>query len=242
MNPSVNLPQYNMMNIPIPYTLKADDGIVIVLLCCFFLFAYVLSKAKKYLWQQGNNFILHKKRSSIFSSSTTIEVHCMLLLVLQACILAGICFFSYFDNASPSLSQHAHPYLLLGIYTGVCLIYIILKWFIYSLLGWVFFGRGITNMWLESYSTIIYYLGFVLFPFVLFLVYFDLNASVVVIIGLGLVVLAKSLILYKWLKFFFNNIYGLLLLILYFCALEIIPCIIYYQVLVKINSLLLLNT
>ena len=30
-------------------------------------------------------------------------------------------------------------------------------------------------MWLESYSALIYYIGFALFPFVLFLVYFDLS-------------------------------------------------------------------
>lgn len=228
-----------MMNLPIPYTPKADDGIAIILLCCFFLSAYVLSKSKKFLWQQGNNFILHKERTSIFSSSTATDVHFLLLLVLQACILVGICFFNYFDNANPLLVQHIHPYLLLGIYTGVCLIYIVIKWLIYSVLGWVFFEKGVTDMWLESYSTIIYYLGFALFPFVLFLVYFDLNADIMVIIGVSLIIFAKLLIFYKWLKFFFNNIYGLLLLILYFCALEIIPCFIYYQVLIKINNLLL---
>lgn len=230
-----------MMNIPIPYTPKADDGIVIVLLCCFFLSAYVLSKAKRFLWQQGNNFILHKKRTSIFFSSITTNVHYLLLLVLQACILVGVCFFNYFDHTNPLFVQRVHPYLLLGIYTGVCLVYIILKWLICSLLGWVFLEKWVTDMWLESYSTIIYYLGFVLFPFVLFFIYFDLSAGVMVVIGFGLIVSAKLLIFYKWIKFFFSNIYGLLLLILYFCALEIVPYFIYYQVLTKINRLLLLK-
>lgn len=230
-----------MMNVPIPYTPKADDGIAIILLCCFFISGYVLSRTKKFLWQQGSNFILHKERTSIFSSSTAADVRYLLLLVLQTCVLIGICFFNFFDNSTPLLMQQNQPYLLLGIYTGVCLVYIILKWLLYSFLGWIFFDRSTTDMWLESYSTIIYYLGFVLFPFVLFLIYFDLNTEIMVIIGVGLIIFAKLLMFYKWLKFFFNNIYGLLLLILYFCALEIIPCFIYYQVLIKINSLLLLK-
>lgn len=228
-----------MMNVPIPYTPKADDGIAIILLCCFFLSAGVLSKAKRFLWQQGNSFILHKERPSIFSSSTVTDVHYLLLLQLQTCVLAGVCFFNYFDNANPLLVQHVHPCLLLGIYTGVCLVYILLKWLVYALLGWVFFEKGLTGMWLDSYSTIIYYLGFALFPFALFSVYFDLNADITLIVGLALVISAKLLILYKWLKFFSNNIYRFLLLILYFCALEIIPCFIYYQALIKINNLLL---
>lgn len=230
-----------MMNIPISYSPKTDDGIAIILLCCFFMSAYVLSRTKKFLWQQGSNFILHKERTSIFSSSTAADVRYLLLLVIQACLLVGICFFNYFDNDNPLLVQRIPPYLLLGIYTGVCLVYIILKWLIYSFLGWVFLDRGLSDMWLESYSTIIYYVGFVLFPFVLLLVYFDLNTDFMVIIGLGFIIFAKLLIFYKWLKFFFKKIYGLLLLILYFCALEIIPCFIYYQVLIKINNLLLLK-
>ena len=230
-----------MTNIPIPYTPQMDDGIAIILLCCFFLSAFVLAKAKKFLWQQGRNFIMHKDRTSIFSSSTATDVNYLLLLILQTSVLAGICFFNYFDNANPVLVQQIHPYLLLSIYTGACLVYIVLKWLVYSFLGWVFFNRGVSAMWLESYFTIIYYLGFALFPFVLFLVYFDLNINIMLIAGLGLIIFAKILIFYKWLKFFFSNIYGLMLLILYFCALEIIPCFIYYQVLVKINSLLLLK-
>ncbi len=35
-------------------------------------------------------------------------------------------------------------------------------------LGWTFFDKNKTNMWLESYSTLIYYIGFALFPFVFF--------------------------------------------------------------------------
>jgi len=228
-----------MMNIPIPYSPKTDDGIAIILLCCFLISAYVLARSKKFLWQQGNNFILHKERSSIFSSSTATDMHYLLLLILQTCILVGLCFFNYFDNENPLLVQRVHPYLLLGIYTGVCLLYIILKWLIYSLLGWIFFNQNVRDMWLESYFTLIYYLGFALFPFVLFLIYFDLNIDFMVIFGLNLIIFAKILIFYKWLKFFFKNVYGLLLLFLYFCALEIIPCFIYYQVLIKINNLLL---
>ena len=44
-------------------------------------------------------------------------------------------------------------------------------------IGWTFFDKNRTNIWLESYSTLIYYAGFALFPFVLFLVYFDLSLT-----------------------------------------------------------------
>ena len=47
----------------------------------------------------------------------------------------------------------------------------------------------------------------------------------------------KILMLYKWLKLFCNNLHGGFLLILYFCALEIMPCLMLYQGVRKVSIL-----
>lgn len=57
-------------------------------------------------------------------------------------------------------------------------------------------------MWLESYSALIYYIGFALFPFVLFLVYFDLSFTNLIIIGSIILIFTKMLMFYKWIKLF----------------------------------------
>ena len=215
--------------IPIPYSPRMDDGITVVLLCCFFLSAYVLSRSRKFLLQLVKDFLLHRERTSIFATSTAADMRYLLLLILQTCILAGVCIFSYFNDIQPELVRHVSPGLLLGIYIGVCLFYLCLKWMLYSFLGWIFFDESVTTLWLESYSTLLYYLGFALFPFALFIVYFDLSLQLTIIIGLILAFFAKILMLYKWLKLFCNNLYGGLLLIVYFCALEIMPCLMLYQ-------------
>ena len=108
-------------------------------------------------------------------------------------------------------------------------------------IGWTFFDKNRTNIWLESYSTLIYYAGFALFPFVLFLVYFDLSLTNLLIIGTIILIFAKILMLYKWLKLFCNNLYGGLLLIVYFCALEIMPCFVLYQGVMQLNSYLIIK-
>ncbi len=151
--------------IPIPYSPRMDDGITVVLLCCFFLSAYVLSRSRKFLLQLVKDFLLHRERTSIFATSTAADMRYLLLLILQTCILAGVCIFSYFNDIQPELVRHVSPGLLLGIYIGVCLFYLCLKWMLYSFLGWIFFDESVTTLWLESYSTLLYYLGFALFPF-----------------------------------------------------------------------------
>ncbi|WP_294612910.1 DUF4271 domain-containing protein [uncultured Bacteroides sp.] len=227
--------------VPIPYSPKLDDGITMLLLCCFFMSAYVLSRSRKFLLQLGKDFLLNRERISIFAATTATDMRYMLLLILQTCVLIAICTFNYFVDVRPELGERIPPYVLLGAYLAVCLLYLFLKWVTYSFLGWIFFDASRTSLWMESYSTLLYYLGFALFPFALFLVYFDLSLLSTVIIGLFLTFFTKILMFYKWIKLFCGDLYGVLLLILYFCALEIIPCFIMYQGVLQLNDYLIIK-
>ena len=226
---------------PISYSPRTDDAIALTLLACFFLSSIALARGKKFLSQQVKDFVLHRERTSIFDSSTAADVRYLLVLVLQTCVLSGITFLNYFHDTCPALMDHVSSLLLLGIYVGFCLAYFLLKWLLYMFLGWTFFDKNKTNIWLESYSTLIYYAGFALFPFVLFLVYFDLSLTNLLIIGTIILIFAKILMFYKWIKLFFHQFSGLFLLILYFCALEILPCLLLYQGMIQINNILLIK-
>jgi len=226
---------------PISYSPRTDDAIALTLLACFFLSSIALARGKKFLSQQVKDFVLHRERTSIFDSSTAADVRYLLVLVLQTCVLSGITFLNYFHDTCPALIDHVSSLLLLGIYVGFCLAYFLLKWLLYMFLGWTFFDKNKTNIWLESYSALIYYVGFALFPFVLFLVYFDLSLTNLVIIGSIILIFTKILMFYKWIKLFFHQFSGLFLLILYFCALEIVPCLLLYQGMIQMNNILLIK-
>ena len=225
----------------ISYSPRTDDAIALTLLVCFFLSSIALARGKKFLSQQVKDFVLHRERTSIFDSSTAADVRYLLVLVLQTCVLSGITFLNYFHDTCPALMDHVSSLLLLGIYVGFCLAYFLLKWLLYMFLGWTFFDKNKTNVWLESYSALIYYVGFALFPFVLFLVYFDLSLTNLVIIGSIILIFTKILMFYKWIKLFFHQFSGLFLLILYFCALEIVPCLLLYQGMIQMNNILLIK-
>ena len=226
---------------PISYSPRTDDAIALTLLVCFFLSSIALARGKKFLSQQVKDFVLHRERTSIFDSSTAADVRYLLVLVLQTCVLSGITFLNYFHDTCPALMDHVSSLLLLGIYVGFCLAYFLLKWLLYMFLGWTFFDKNKTNIWLESYSALIYYVGFALFPFVLFLVYFDLSLTNLVIIGSIILIFTKILMFYKWIKLFFHQFSGLFLLILYFCDLEIVPCLLLYQGMIQMNNILLIK-
>ena len=227
--------------IPIPYTFRMDEVVTILLLGCFFLSAYVLSRSRNYLLQLGHDFLLHRERASIFSDSTGGDMRHLLLLVGQTCVLIGLYLFICFGTSQPALLGAQPTWKLVGVYAGICGGYVFLKWMLYFFLGWIFLDRETTGRWMEAYSTLLYYLGFALFLSILFIVYFNSEFEIMVIVGIVLFLFLKILAFYKWLKLFCSNLYGSLFLILYFCAVEIIPCLMVYRGLVELNDYLIIN-
>lgn len=230
-----------VQGIPLPYSPRMDDGVAAVLLACFFMSAYVLSRSRKFLLQLVKDFLLNRERTSIFDTSTSSDMRYLLLLIFQTCVMSGVCLFNYFTEVNPLLIAHLRPFSLLVTYIGVSLLYLFFKWLLYSVIGWIFFNNGKVTIWFESYSTLLYYLGFSLFLLSLFVVYFNLDLKITLIIGAVLAVFLKILIFYKWLKLFCEDLHGALLLILYFCALEIVPCLMWYRGLVHLNDLLIIK-
>ncbi|GAE16877.1 DUF4271 domain-containing protein [Bacteroides pyogenes] len=226
---------------PLPYSPRMDDAVALTLLACFFLTSIVLAHGKKFLAAQVSTFFLHRERTTIFATSTSTEVRYLVALVVQTAVLAGVAAFDYFHIVRPVLMERIPPLLLLGVYAGSCLLYVLLKWVVYMFLGWIFFDKNKTGIWLESYFALVYYFGFALFPYVLFLIYFELDLSKLVVFGAIIFFFTKILMLYKWIKLFSHQITDVFLLILYFCALEIVPCLLLYQSMVQINNLLLIK-
>ena len=227
--------------IEIPYSPQTDNFLASVLLLCFLISAFTLAHSHKYLLLQLKWFVFHKERISIFASSTVTDMRYLMLLILQTCILVGIYLFNFSCDMYPILPEIQPAYKVVGVYIGACIAYFLLKWLVYSFVGWMFFDKNRTSVWMESYSSLVYLSGFILFPFVLLLIYFDFQLKTLVIIGLILLFAAKILMFYKWIKLFSNTLSDFFLLILYFCALEIVPCLIVYSGLIKVNDLLIIN-
>ena len=226
---------------PQPYLPAHDNTITIILLFCFFITCLSLANSKQFLLELGKNFINSKAHISAFSTSTNTEIYSLFLLILQSCILSGVTTYITLSSYYPSTIFSYKSSQIIGFVTLISLLYLLMKWLIYSSIGWIFKEKEKTAIWIESYSTIIYYLGLTIYPVVLFIIYYNTSDYTIVYIGIGLFILTKCLILYKWIKLFSKKICGHLLLFLYFCALEIIPCVILYKCMSKYLDVLTIN-
>ena len=177
----------------------------------------------------------------MFDDTTASDVRYTLVLILQTCILSGFCVYDYFSDHDLILFRTMPHYLLLSIYIAYVVFFFVIKWLLYSFINWIFFNKTRNIIWLESYFNVVIGAGFLLFPIVLLIVYFDLSPQIAPYSIGFVIIIAKILLFYKCFSNFFNKLYGAFHLILYFCALEILPDFVLWKGIILANNILILN-
>lgn len=234
------LPKYllsiSIEALPKGYFPMHDDLVVGVLVLSMLGTLYVLCRSRKFVLAVGKEFIFGREQVSLFANSTGADSRSMVILFIQFCLLAALLLQTYFVYLFPEIINHVSTPLLLGNYIIACVAFFLFKTIIYRVFGWIFFNGSVTQLCLEAYVTMILYMGILLLPTILCIVFIIPDFYVTTIIAIVCLFFAKLLTLYKWINFFSGKSYGSLLLILYFCALEIMPCLVFYKGLVELNN------
>lgn len=223
---------------PLPQALFRNDGVSIALLSCFVLTLLFLAHSWHQLRQRLRLFFMPAQNSSAayYTDTKTFEiVH--LMLGCQLSLIVALLFYSY---ASEYLSVgliNLPPMALLGIYAAVVMATLIVKQRLYHFVHSTFFTKAERRRWYEAFSLLFIFESLVLFPLALLSVYFDLALKKVSIILIGVLFFVKILLFFKAFNVFFGKIKGCLHLILYFCALELLPLLLAWGVLVELTRL-----
>lgn len=223
----------------LPYLLRNDSMITIILFASLMLVAYVLSNGKKHLLQQLKYLIVNRERNNLFDNPTTGYAHYTPLLILHTCMLSGVCLYYYSANTQPALFQLYPHSLLLGGYVGSILVLLLAKYLCYGFINWIFFDKISNKAWINIYNDSIIWSGFFLLPIILLVVYFDLSLIISLFLVSIVIIISKIVLFYRGFSIFFKNFYGCFHLILYLCALEILPDVLLWESIVLINQFLL---
>ena len=225
---------------PVPYTVAGDNFITSLLLLCFVLACIAFSKSKHFIIRQAKAFFRTQREGTTVITETSSEVRFQLFSVVQTCLLVAIGYFIY-SKASIGDTFIIEQNLVISIYAGCVMGYFLLKAFLYSLAGWVFFDKKKNEQWLKAYLFLLSCEGVLLFPAVMLLSYFDLSLQVAVTYALIVLVLVKMLSFYKSYLIFFKRNGIFLQIFLYFCALEVVPLFALWGGLVLISHYLKIN-
>lgn len=241
----ISMPADNgMQGEAMPYKLVSDSNVMTAIMLGFLLIVIALQNEKNGVIRIFRNCIsASSDRTNLFDEnySTTSNIPTILLCGVAG-VMGGMLIYHYFSYSNPDFFLKVNHTLMMTVYVGLLLAYLIAKWIMYSFIDWIFFDKEKSKLWIGNVFNIIAALGFTLFPTALYIVFLDsefhLSAKIILII----IFISKILLFYKCFRYFFCSFYGALHLILYFCTLEIIPDLILWKGIELINSILILKT
>jgi len=239
-HPELLLVQAGTGGTPRPYTLLSDDLVTGTLLVCFLLAALGCAVSRFFLWRQIKQFFYVPKSGTTEVKETVGEYRFQWLLVLQTCLLSGLLYYLFLRTVKHDGLATA-PWTVVGIGAGVMLGYFLLKQLIYQLVNPVFFDKKKVLQWRKSSVFLFAVEGCLLFPLPLLLACFDFSSENALIYLLTVVIFVKILFFCKVCLIFFRFKSALLQIILYFCALEIVPLLFLFGGLVVLEAFLKVN-
>lgn len=207
----------------IPESIQGDNVIMSLLLCCFILVVIAFSRVRTFVSRQFKKFFYPPHEGTTEDTKTANEVRFQLFLIFLDSLLLSVLYYFYTLKMPDNTFMLDSPYLLIVFFLVILLVYFILKIGLYTLVNRIFFDSKKNGQWMESLTFLIALEDILFFPIILILANMGLSVENVESYFIIVLIFVKLLTFYKcYIIFFRQNVFRLQI-ILYFCALEIIP-------------------
>lgn len=223
LHPEVSGHGYGQVGEPMPYLLRHDNVVTSLLLICLVAMLFAFAHNRRFAAQQLKGLFFRPNASDSYLTETPGERRVKLLMTIQTCLLLSLGVYLYSKEYVASTYVLQSDYQLIIIFFAMLLAYLMLKDCAYTIVNGVFFDGKRNGQFLSAIRLVSALQGVLVYPVVLLLVYFGISLQTVIYYFAGVVILGKILAFYKSYIIFFRQNEGFLQIILYFCALEIVP-------------------
>jgi hypothetical protein len=213
---------------PTPYSIHNDNVITSILLVFFILMVIAYANTHEFIVRQIKNFfyIPHVEMGEM--TETGSELRFQLFLLLLTSVMLSLLYYFYTIHYIGDTFILQSQYLLIAIYFAMTVVYFLVKWLTYTLVNSVFFNSKRNRHWIKMKLFISSIEGMILFPAVLLQAYFNMSEQNVIIYFIIVLFFVKILTFFKcYVVFFRRNVFKLQI-ILYFCALEMMPLLVFW--------------
>jgi hypothetical protein len=225
---------------PVPYSYANDNLVTSLLIIGFLIIAFSFSKMPNFIVGQTKNFI-HPSKNSLSLSETSGEIYMQIVLTGLTCIVYSLLYYLYATEFVAKTYVTSSEYVLLGIFLGMFVGYYLLRFGLYTIVNNLFFNSSDNKNFLTSLLYISTLEGLLLYPALALLASMHLPMQNAIWYCIAVLVLVKIMTFYKSFTIFFKQNGGFLQIILYFCALEMIPLITLWGGLSVIVDILKIN-
>lgn len=221
-HPEVSRTHVGVAGDPVPYSMNNDNLVTGLLIACFLLTVFTFSRISGFITRQLKDFFYTPKGEHTILETGN-EMRLQMVFVIQTSLIYGLLYYFYTTNFVTDTFIFSSGYVVLAIFAGIFLMYFTCKFGIYAMVNPVFFGNAANKKFLTSLLLITSVEGVLVFPILLLLAYFHFSAIYAIYYCAIAVILVKILTFYKSYIIFFKQKRYFLQIILYFCALEIVP-------------------
>ena len=226
---------------PVPYNIHNDSIITSILLGFFILMVIAYANTHEFVTRQLKKFFYVPSEETMEITETGTELRIQLFMVLLSSVLLSLLYYFYVIHFVGDTFILNSQYLLIAIYLVMMVSYFMAKWWLYTLVNTVFFGSKKNRHWLKTILFISSMEGAVFLPAVLLQAYFDMTEKNVVIYFVIVLIFVKILTFFKCYVAFFRRNVVKLQIILYFCALEMVPLLAFWGALDYVTDSLKIN-
>ena len=213
---------FGMAGDPVPYSYANDNLVTSILIVGFLLIMLAFSRMSNFIVGQAKNFI-HPSKNTQSLLETSGEIYMQIVLTGLTCIVYALLYYLYATEFVAKTYVTTSEYVLLAIFLGVFVGYFSLRFGLYSLVNILFFDSHRNKKFLTSLLYISSIEGLLLYPALALLAFMHLPAQNAIWYCLIVLILVKIMTFYKSFTIFFNQNGFFLQIILYFCALEMVP-------------------
>lgn len=207
-----------------------DTGAMLLLLLSVFLVTTSYQKGYKFVENIFHNMFSVRRRENLFDDHTVNEVGIMSVLIFNTGVVEGLLLYYAIGHLMPQLlpSMIGNIFMHVSLFTACAIAFYFLQFALYYVLGFVFGDALSTRLWISGYKASQALLGLLLFPVVVVLLVYPSTLEITLSIAVILYIMARLVFIYKGFRIFFNNLQSVLYFILYLCAVEIVPPILFY--------------
>lgn len=228
--------EYGVAGDPMEYSMRGDTTFNLLLLISFVVAIVSVSKSRRFVVRQVKDYFYTSRSEHSSLGETSSEIWFQGFLAIVTCLQVAILFYSYTIHFIGDTFVLDSQYQLIAIYFALSLSYLMARLLVCSIVNTTFFGWKKNLQWTRVLLFLTAFEGVLLFPVVLLLVYFGLSMDNVVICSLSILIIVKLLTFYKYYTIFFRHTSFFLQIILYFCALEIVPLAFLWGAMVRIAN------
>lgn len=237
LHPELKVRQRGVPAESVPYQVKNDDILGSIIIFCFVLTSVILTQTRRFIGHQAQEFFFphNGKENSADNSVEMGGITSVFFSVLTA-IIGSLIFFYHAQSSYNLMLCPFSAYWLLVIYFACFMLFLVAKIMLSSFINWIFFDKTKRQQWRRAQHFLFLCEILLLVPATMAGIYLNIPSESLLLMSAIVVTIFKLGLLFSTYSIFLPHFYGILHLLSYLCALEIVPLLSLWAILSGITE------